>query len=255
MEKKKGNRHQFLHPKKLVSVPFFLVPLWFLPTFAFAQKTVWDGVYTAAQAKRGETAYLQYCVACHKPDLNGIEGAMKGESFIERRREDNMETLFLDMKATMPRGNPGGLPDQTYTDIISYLLENNDMPAGAAELKPDLLEEVQLIGKDGPKPVPNFSPVLTVGCLAQTGENSWALYLASEPVRTRDPFKKIEKELNASANRPLGSYSFRLQEAENFDAQPHIGQKVQVKGVIVRAPAGNRINVNSIEPIAPSCQN
>ena len=230
------------------------VSLWLFPTFGFAQQTVWDGVYTAAQAKRGEEAYTQSCIGCHKPNLDGIEGAMKGDAFIERRREDNLETLFLDIKATMPRGNPGGLPDQTYTDIISYVLQSNEMPAGSTELKPDVLERVQLVSKDGPKPVPNFVPVLTVGCLTQISDQRWMLVEASEPVRTRDSFGKIEKELKASVNRPLGPNTFRLQEAENFDPEPHIGKKVQVKGIIVRAPAGNRINVNSIEPISPACR-
>src|SRR6516162_1425167 len=179
--------------RKLQMARLFVV-FCFLSTPLFAQ-TVWDGVYTADQAVRGQTAYLQHCVGCHKPDLLGIEGSMKGEPFIERRREDNLETLFIDMKATMPRGNPGGLPDQTYADIISYLLESNDMPPGNTELKPPALEKIQLIGKDGPKPVPNFMPVLSVGCLIQTGENAWVLIQASEPVRTRDPFKKIDKEL------------------------------------------------------------
>jgi len=219
-----------------------------------AEKTVWDGIYTSVQAQRGQTAYTQFCMRCHKADLLGIEGAMKGESFMERRREDNLDTYFQDMKATMPRGNPGGLPDQTYVDIISYILQNNEMPAGSTELKPDLLEKVDLIGKDGPQPVPNFAPVLSVGCLIQTGENRWVLIDASEPVRTRDAFKKIEKELKASESRPAAAYTFRLADAENFDAAAHVGKKVQVKGIIVRSPAGNRINVNSIEPIAASCQ-
>lgn len=178
---------------------------------------------------------------------------MKGEFFMERRREDSLETLFLDMKATMPRGNPGGLQDQTYADIISYLLQSNEMPAGSTELKPSMLDKIQVVGKDGPKPVPNFAPVLSVGCLIETGPDKWVLIDASEPVRTRDSFKKVEKELTASQTRVLGQYTFRLQDAENFEPGPHLGKKVQVKGVIVRAPAGNRINVNSIEPIAESC--
>ena len=219
-----------------------------------AEKTVWDGVYTETQAQRGRTAYTQYCERCHKQDLLGIEGAMKGEFFMERRREDVLETLFLDMKATMPRGNPGGLPDQTYVDIISYVLQNNAMPAGSIELKPDMLEKVDVIGKDGPQPVPNFAPVLSVGCLVETGENRWTLARASEPVRTRDSFQKIAKEIAASATRTLGPHNFRLADAENFSAATNVGKKVQVKGVIVRASAGNRINVNSIEPIAESCQ-
>src|SRR4026208_2048594 len=135
----------------------FSVSLWLLSGSVLA-KTVWDGVYTEAQAERGQTAYLQFCVRCHKPDLMGIDGAMKGDFFMERRREDNLETLFLDMKAFMPRNNPGGLPEQIYVDIISYLLQNNGMPAGSTELKPNLLETIDLIGKDGPQPVPNFAP-------------------------------------------------------------------------------------------------
>jgi hypothetical protein len=178
---------------------------------------------------------------------------MKGEPFMERRREDNLDTLFLDMKATMPRGNPGGLPDQTYTDIISYILQSNDMPAGKAELKPENLEKVQLVGKNGPRPVPNFVPVLSVGCLAKDGNNTWVLEAASEPVRTRDSFKRIEKELEESKTKPLGDYTFRLQDADDFDALSHSEHKVQVKGIIVRSPAGTRINVNSIETISETC--
>jgi len=233
----------------LLCVP---VSLWLLSGSAFA-KTVWDGVFTEAQAQRGRTAYIQYCVGCHKADLMGIDGSMKGEFFMERRREDNLETLFLDMKATMPRGNPGGLPDQSYVDIITYLLQNNEMPAGTTELTVSLLETTDLVGKDGPKPVPNFAPVLTVGCIVETGENRWSLINASEPVRTRDSFQKIDKELAASEKRPLGRQNFRLADAENFGAGMHLEKKVQVKGVIVRSPTGNRINVNSIEPIAESC--
>lgn len=229
------------------------VSLWFL-TVPLHAKTVWDGVFTAAQAQRGQASYTQYCVACHKADLLGIEGAMKGESFMDRRREDTLETLFLDIKATMPRGKPGGLTDQTYSDIISYLLQGNEMPAGDIELKPELMDKIDVVGKDGPKPVPNFAPVLSVGCLVDSGGNRWVLANASEPVRTRDSFQRIDKELKASQERALGQSTFRLADAENFDASTNVGKKIQVKGILVRSSAGNRINVNSIEPIENSCQ-
>jgi Cytochrome C oxidase, cbb3-type, subunit III len=225
----------------------------FLLKAAPSEKTVWSGVYTESQAQLGKTAYTRYCERCHKPDLMGIEGAMKGEPFMERRREDTLETLFLDMKATMPRGNPGGLPDQTYADIISYILQSNEMPAGSVELKPEAVVQIDVVGKDGPQPVPNFAAVLSVGCLVQNTDKRWMLTNATEPVRTRDAFKQIEKELTASAQRPLGEISFRLADPEDFGAASHVGKKVQVKGILVRAPAGNRINVNSIEPLAESC--
>jgi mono/diheme cytochrome c family protein len=230
--------------------------LLFLALFQTPQpgKTVWNGVYSTTQATRGEAAFMQHCVRCHKADLQGIEGALKGEEFMERRREDNLETLFIDIKATMPRGNPGGLSDAMYSDLIAYILQSNAFPAGGDELKPELMESIQVVGKDGPKPVPNFAPVATVGCLIDTGPTTWVLVNASEPVRTRDSFEHIEKEFNLSLTRPLGILRFRLQDAENFEAASHVGKRVQVKGIIVRAPAGNRINVNSIEELAPGCE-
>lgn len=216
-------------------------------------RTVWDGAYTPAQASRGEASYTQYCVNCHKPDLDGIEGAMKGDFFMERRREDNLETFFIDIKATMPRGNPGGLPDRTYADIIAYILKSNSFPAGNSELSLEAMPGIQVVGKDGPKPVPNFAPVLTIGCLIDTGPNTFVLTNATEPVRTRNSFDKIEHELQTSLNRGYGSLRFRLQDAENFEGAKYLGKKVQVKGIVVRAPAGNRINVNSIEELAENC--
>ena len=42
--------------------------------------TVWDGVFTAAQAQRGETTYEQECATCHLADLlgDGIAPALTG---------------------------------------------------------------------------------------------------------------------------------------------------------------------------------
>ena len=53
------------------------VSLWCL-TVPLHAKTVWDGVFTAMQAERGQASYTEYCLRCHKADLQGIEGAMKG---------------------------------------------------------------------------------------------------------------------------------------------------------------------------------
>ena len=36
-------------------------------------QSVWDGVYTAEQAQRGEPLYQQSCAECHGPDLAGGE--------------------------------------------------------------------------------------------------------------------------------------------------------------------------------------
>ncbi len=38
---------------------------------AQASRSVWDGVYTDAQAKRGQALFEQNCVSCHGPALEG----------------------------------------------------------------------------------------------------------------------------------------------------------------------------------------
>ena len=48
------------------------------------RKTVWDGVFTAAQAERGRDAYAVHCVSCHADDLRGMGGpALKGQEFMD----------------------------------------------------------------------------------------------------------------------------------------------------------------------------
>ena len=41
------------------------------PRVVAQEKSVWDGVYTEDQAKRGQEAYASECSACHQPDLGG----------------------------------------------------------------------------------------------------------------------------------------------------------------------------------------
>jgi len=107
-----------------------------------AGKTVWSGVYTVAQAARGSVAYGRSCGLCHSEDLGGgIEGgesvpALRRDGFALGRRDLN--NLYAFISEEMPRDNPGGLPEQTYVDIVAYLLQQNGFPAGAAELTPDV---------------------------------------------------------------------------------------------------------------------
>jgi len=38
---------------------------------AQAGRTIWSGIYSEAQARRGEEAYKLECAYCHQPDLSG----------------------------------------------------------------------------------------------------------------------------------------------------------------------------------------
>lgn len=221
-------------------------------------KTVWDGAYTTDQAIRGKAGYEQNCIGCHRANDATVNAAsrLKGDQFMHRWREDNIDSLFTLIKATMPRSKPGSLDDQIYIDIIAFLMQENGFPAGGAELTMSGLKDVQIEEKDGPKPLPHGALVQTVGCLTE-GADSWILARASEPMRTRVPNESTAEELEAAQARPLGRLQFRLRNIEflgsSFKPLSHKGHKMQVKGFIIRQTGRERIDITSMDMIADNC--
>src|SRR5262245_15694851 len=173
-------------------------------------RTVWDGVFNEAQAQRGREAYAMHCSSCHTEDLSGKSApALKGEQFMENWREDSLKSLFTFIKTNMPQGARGSLSEATYLDILTHIMSVNMFPAGPQELSTDALGSTQVVGKDGPAPIPKFAQITLVGCLAQGPGDEWKLENASAPVRTRQE-KPTPEELKASAAKPLGTGTFRL---------------------------------------------
>jgi mono/diheme cytochrome c family protein len=105
-------------------------------TVAAQGKTQWDGVYTEAQAKRGEALYGQYCASCHGPDLAGGEMApgLTGGEFTANWNDLTLGDLYERIRISMPQNAPGSLTRQQNSDILSYILNKMKMPAGSAEL-------------------------------------------------------------------------------------------------------------------------
>jgi mono/diheme cytochrome c family protein len=101
--------------------------------------TVWDGVYSEAQAGRGKKAYITHCAACHQEGLQGADLAppLKGEEFLLRWADRSMLELVERTQKTMPQDNPGGLSMQETAAIIAYMLQVNRFPGGSADLPAD----------------------------------------------------------------------------------------------------------------------
>ena len=219
---------------------------------AQGRTTVLDGVYTHEQAQRGEAAYHAACAGCHEgQDADGPE--LAGRVFMDRWREDSLEPLFTFMKTRMPGQTPGSLEDRVYADILAWVLEANELPPGKTELRADAVGTIQLIGVDGPKPLANLTIVRAVGCLNQEGA-TWALTKAASPrpVRDRVVSGTTPEELKMSAGQALGGQSFPLLSVPQAGTSL-AGHKVQVKGVLNRQNTLERINVMSLESVAPTC--
>jgi S-disulfanyl-L-cysteine oxidoreductase SoxD len=100
------------------------------------KKTVWDGVYTEDQAKRGAAAYERDCSSCHQDDLagDGFAPGLSGPEFASAWEGLSVGDLVERIRVSMPPSNPGSLPLADKIDIVAHILKANKFPAGATEM-------------------------------------------------------------------------------------------------------------------------
>src|ERR1700676_3706232 len=74
-------------------------------------RSVWDGVYTSAQAQRGAALYANNCASCHGTALGGGESAppLTGGEFSSNWYGLTVGDLFERIRTTMPANRPGRL--------------------------------------------------------------------------------------------------------------------------------------------------
>jgi S-disulfanyl-L-cysteine oxidoreductase SoxD len=106
---------------------------------AAGARSVWDGVYSRGQARRGQTAYNSKCARCHGDNLLGGEESppLVDRDFLEKWNGKPVGSLVELTRKTMPSDGPGTLSRQQSTDIVAYLLSANGFPAGKADLASD----------------------------------------------------------------------------------------------------------------------
>ena len=110
-------------------------------------RSVWDGVFTEEQAKRGEPIYQKECAACHGAELMGGESApaLTGGAFLANWNGLTLGDLFDRIKKTMPQTTPGKLTRQQNADVLAFMLSRNKFPAGKTELykQSEMLKEIR----------------------------------------------------------------------------------------------------------------
>ncbi len=110
-------------------------------------KSVWDGVYTEEQARRGETVYLKECGMCHGDKMTGGESSppLTGGAFLANWNGLTLGDLFDRIRKTMPQTAPGHLTKQQTADVLAHLLSMNKFPAGKIELykQSEMLKEIR----------------------------------------------------------------------------------------------------------------
>ena len=103
------------------------------------EQVLGEGLYTAAQASRGETVFVRSCAACHSQIEGQVAGqspapSLIGEAFRSRWAGLPLSNLFDVIRQTMPDGAPNSLGLGEYEDVTAYVLQLNGYSAGSQQL-------------------------------------------------------------------------------------------------------------------------
>ncbi|NNV66102.1 MULTISPECIES: c-type cytochrome [unclassified Roseobacter] len=115
--------------------------------------TIWDGVFSSAQAARGRLVYDGQCAVCHGRRLNGAAEDPDMQSgpplaranFLREWDGRSLAVLFDYTRVSMPQANPGSLSDEQYADILAYMLSVSGASAGVVELPGDHGELARIV--------------------------------------------------------------------------------------------------------------
>lgn len=215
--------------------------------------SVWDGVYTAAQAERGKQIYAGHCARCHGDDLATSRNPLAGDRFAEHWESRTLADLFRRIRDTMPAGQVTAIEDFQKLDAMVYLMQQNGFPEGRAELTPDAgaLATVRITGKAGPIPVRTGTLVRTAGCLELHDDREWRLTSASEPERA--VFDAPSALSSTRESSPRGNPRTIVLLNPFPSPSAHRGHRVAATGFLVQRADGDAVNVVSLEMLAPSC--
>ena len=112
--------------------------------------SIGSGVFTAAQAKRGDDAYQASCSGCHGGNLRATDPEavdLTGPAFRAKWNGKTLGERFETIRDTMPLGNGNSLGDKTYMDILAFILQFNEFPPGNQELVPETAKLIVFVQK------------------------------------------------------------------------------------------------------------
>jgi mono/diheme cytochrome c family protein len=115
--------------------------------------SIWSGVYTEAQAKKGQTSYEKNCSECHGQDLggDGFAPALKGAEFMNNWNGLTVGELYERIRVSMPPTEPNSVTPKEKVEIVAYILKEDGFPSGTTDL-PETTEAMKAIKFEATKP-------------------------------------------------------------------------------------------------------
>jgi mono/diheme cytochrome c family protein len=104
-------------------------------THAQTARSARDGVYTDAQATRGQALYDKQCASCHGQGLKGLQAPpLVGDGFAATWQGQPLLDLAVKIRKTMPADTPGTMSAADAADLVAVILKTSGFPASRTEL-------------------------------------------------------------------------------------------------------------------------
>jgi len=102
-------------------------------------KTVWQGVYTQAEAARGKQAAAQLCSRCHGVNLaGGAAPRLTGSPFFERWHDLKVLDTTAYIQSAMPHEHEVFVSAEATRDIVAFMLQESGVPPGREPMPKDV---------------------------------------------------------------------------------------------------------------------
>jgi mono/diheme cytochrome c family protein len=143
--------------------------------------------------------------------------------------------------------------DEMFTPFVQYSIDNHDLgkPTKVAERQPGQREGSNAVQVEDPREKITLDIAEVVGCLEQR-PSTWMLTSGSDPIASKTQTTS-SAEQKAAAVKLLGTQKYELLGISFFNPSSHKGHKVAVKGVFIEDANGRRLNVTSLQTVAPTC--
>ena len=90
--------------------------------------------------------------------------------------------------------------------------------------------------------------VEVIGCVSQAPDKKWAVTSATKPLKAGSSAQTAEA-LKAAETKALGTERYVLIGANGWNPPSHTGEKVAVRGLVIKDASENRINVASFNKV------
>jgi len=136
-------------------VTYVLAGCFSIAVHAGQARTANDGVYTDAQAKRGQAIFKDRCTMCHGEKLEGELGPpLTGPEFVGTWGNQALSELVNKIERTMPDNDPGTTTRPQAADLVAFILSTGKFPVGKGELSTDdaVLKQITLSSQTAAAP-------------------------------------------------------------------------------------------------------